>query len=260
MTDEVVTPVEVQEQAPAPQYTEIEQAAIERGWKPKDEYHGDPAKWRSAEVFVALDEPLKRIEAQSKELKRVREALDALGTHHKRVKEAEYNRALKQLQEARKEAFKIGETDQAFAIEDRIEELKVEKENIILPDLPKEPEQQPIAPEFQAWVDSNSWYVSNKAMRAAADAIGIDLHQQGHSPKEVLKLVEQEIRKEFPNKFTNERSHRPNAVESTSRGSPRQSETMNLTAEEKKIMDTILRTGIMTKDEYMAGLKSVKGN
>ena len=259
MTEEVIQTEVVQETIQTPQYSEVEQAAIEKGWRPKEEYQGDPAKWRSAETFLALDEPLKRIESQSKELKRVREALDALATHHKRVKESEYARALKQLQEARKEAFKIGETDQAFAIEDRIEELKAEKENIVLPDLPKEPEQT-IAPEFQAWVDQNSWYASNKAMRAAADAIGIELHQQGHSPKEVLKLVEQEIRKEFPNKFINEKAQRPNAVESSSRGSPRNTESFDLAPQDRKIMEAIVRTGVMTKEEWMKEFKSTKGN
>lgn len=262
MTDEVINTQtkEVQtEQIQTPQYSEIEQAALEKGWRPREEYQGDPAKWRSAEVFMALDEPLKRIESQSKELKRVREALDALATHHKRVKESEYNRALKQLQDARKEAFRNGETDQAFAIEDRIEELKVEKENIVLPEIPQEPEQT-IAPEFQAWVEANPWYTKNKAMRAAADAIGIDLHQQGHSPKEVLKLVEQEIKKEFPNKFVNEKAQRPNAVESSSRGSPRAAETIDLDPQDRKIMESIVRTGIMTKEQWLKEFKATKGN
>lgn len=248
------------EQTPsAPQYTEIEQAAIDKGWRPKEEYTGDPAKWRSAETFLALDEPLKRIESQSKELKRVREALEALTTHHKRVKESEYNRALKQLQEARKEAFRIGENEQAIQIEERIDELKAEKENIVLPEIKPEVEQT-VAPEFQAWVEANPWYTTNKAMRAAADAIGIELHNQGLTPKQVLKQVEEEMKREFPNKFQNEKTQKPNTVESSTRGSPRQAESLDMTPEEKRIMDTIVRTGIMTKEQYIKEYKATKGN
>lgn len=245
----------------APQYTEIEQAAIEKGWRPKEEYTGDPAKWRSAETFLALDEPLKRIESQSKELKRVREALEALSTHHKKVKEVEFNRAIKQLQDARKEAFRVGETDQALQIEDRIEELKSEKENIIAPEIKLDPEpEQSIAPEFQEWINANPWYLSNKAMRAAADAIGIELHKQGLTPKQVLKEVEAEMKREFPNKFQNQKAQRENVVESSTRGSPRQAEVLDMTPEEKRIMDTIVRTGIMSKEQYIKEYKATKGN
>lgn len=257
MTDEVIT--EVVEQTPepqTPQYTEVEQAAIERGWKPKDQYAGDPARWRSAEVFVALDEPLKRIESQSKELKRVREALEALHVHHKKVKESEYTRALKDLQEARKEAFRVGETDQAFAIEDRIEQLKTEKENIVLPDLPQA--EQQIAPEFQAWVESNTWYAKNEVMRAAADAIGIRLHGEGFTPKQVLKQVEEEIKKEFPNKFVNEKAQRPNAVEGSSRANTRSTETFDLSQDEVKIMQKIVNSGVMSKEDYIKELKKTR--
>jgi hypothetical protein len=254
LSQEVI--VETGEQVQAPQYSDVEQAAIEKGWRPKEDYTGDPTKWRSAETFLALDEPLKRIESQSKELKKVREALEALSSHHKKVKEVEYNRALKHLQDARKEAFRNGETEQAFQIEERIEELKTEKENIIVPDVPQEPT---IAPEFQEWVEANSWYQTSKTMRAAADAIGIELHSQGLTSKQVLKQVEEEIKKEFPHKFQNPKTTKPNTVEASSRGSPRQSESIDLSPDERKIMESIVRTGIMTKEQYLKELKATKG-
>jgi len=261
MNEEISQEVIIESGEPsAPQYSEVEQAAIDKGWRPKEEYNGDPAKWRSAETFLALDEPLKRIESQSKELKRVREALDALSTHHKKVKEVEYNRALKQLQEARKEAFRSGETDQAFQIEERIDELKAEKENIVVPELAPETQEASVAPEFQAWVDTNPWYQSNKIMRKVADEIGIELHAQGLTPKQVLKRVEEEIKKEFPHKFQNEKTQRVNTVESSTRGSPRETETVSMPPEDKRIMDSIIRTGVMTKEQYLKEYKATKGN
>lgn len=254
----VETPAENTE-VQQPQYTEQEQLALEKGWKPKSEYTGDPSKWRSAETFLALDEPLKRIESQSKELRRVREALEALHTHHKRVKESEYDRALKTLQEARKTAFRDGETEQAFAIEDRIEELKSERENIVIPELPLDEPQ--VAPEFLAWTESNSWYTADKKMRAVADVIGLELHSQGVPPAEVLKRVAVEIRKEFPHKFQNEKTARPNAVESSTRSPGKSTDTFQISDEDRRIMRKIVSTGVMTEAEYIKELKAVsKGN
>ena len=256
MSDEVENTGEENQENQEPQYTEIELAAIEKGWKPKDQYNGDPDKWRSAEVFVALDEPLKRIEAQSKELRKVREALDALSTHHKRVKESEYERALKQLKAARKEAFRQGENEQALAYEERIEELQEEKERIVLPETNLEPEQT-IHPEFQAWVDSNPWYVTDRVMRAAADAIGVELHAKGLSPQAVLKQVKEEMHKEFPHKFTNPKTQRPNAVESSSRTQARQPESVKMSEEDRKMMRKIVASGVMTEAEYLKEYQAV---
>lgn len=248
------------QQSQEPQYSDVEKQAMELGWKPKEEYHGDPGRWRSAETFLALDEPLKRIEQQSKELKAVRAALEAFKDHHTKVKETEYNRALKSLQDARRKAMIEGDTETALALEEKVDEVKAEKEAVIAEGKRPVPQvQEGYNPEFQAWVNRNGWYESNKAMRAAADKIGLDLHNEGKSPSEVLKLVEMEIKKEFPHKFTNERGQRPAAVESSVRSGKTGNDSFSMDESEREIMRKIVRSGVMTEKEYIAELKRVKG-
>ena len=55
-----------------------EDLAKEKGWRPKDYYHGDPSNWRSAEVFLALEEPIKKIESLAKELKEQKKQIEML--------------------------------------------------------------------------------------------------------------------------------------------------------------------------------------
>ena len=242
------------------EYSDVEKQALEKGWKPKEEYQGDPDKWRSAEVFVALEEPLKRIEHQSKELKAVRSALEAFKEHHTKVKETEYNRALKSLQEARREAMRDGDTERALVLEEKVEEIKAEKEAVVAEGRQPIPEvrEGTYHPEFKEWLNHNGWYETSKAMRAVADRLGLEYQAEGLSPREVLKRVEEDVRKEFPHKFGNDKKARSMAVEPPSRNNRTSKEDFALDDNEREIMRKIVRSGVMTEKEYIAELKRVK--
>lgn len=245
----------IDQQEEAPKLTAVQEKALEQGWKPKDQFEGDEDEFIDAPEFVRRGELFGKIEHQSKELKMVKQALDAFKQHHSKVAENEYNRALKALQEQRKQARVDGEFEKADALDEQIDEVKAQKAEVV-----NLPPVQELNPEFVAWSDKNTWYNSNKVMRAAADAIGIAHARAGVSPDQVLKLVEKEIREEFPHKFSNPARDRPNAVESSSRsGSSVQRSTAVLDEGEREVMRKIVRSGVMTEAEYMAELKKVKG-
>lgn len=251
-----------QQKVDAPVLSDVEQRAMELGWVPKDEYNGDPQRWKSAEVFLALDEPIKRIESQSKELKAVRKALEAMQEHYSKVRETEYNRAIKDLKDARKQALVDGDIDKFEALEDQIDTFKEQAKEIKqTAQIQIEPEPV-VNPEFQSWVNKNPWYESYKHMAAFADDVGMKLHAQGISRSEILKRVEEEVRKEFPNKFRNPNKDSAPAVEgnSSKRGSGvKDSGEFELTDQERNIMNTLVRSGTMTKEKYIADLRKVKG-
>lgn len=247
-----------QEQTPEKQFSAIEQRAMEQGWRPKEEFEGDPDAFIDAPEFVRRGELFSKIEHQSKELKAVKAALDALKTHHSKVKEVEYNRALKALQNARKQALVDGETERFLELEQRIEEVKEEKEafDTELEQVKADPVRD-INPEFTAWIDRNPWYDSSKPMRAYADKLGIELAQEGHAPSEVLKLVEREVKKEFAHKFQNQKAARPQAVEAPARSGGK-ADTFQMTEDERTIMRKLVRAGAMTEQEYIAELKKTR--
>ncbi len=264
MTEEVKTDTPATEQtteATEPQYTEIQLKAIDQGWIPKEEFDGDPSEFIDAPEFVRRGELFKKIESQSKELKAVRKALEALGQHHSKVKEIEYERALKSLKESRKQALVDGDTERALLLEEKIAEVKAEKEQIV-EDTAKAAQvedEDGYTPQFQSWVERNTWYETNEVMRGAADTLGRKLHQAGHSPEEVLVLVEKEIRKEFAHKFTNPARNKPSAVEPSTRQNNSQKETFKLSAEEEQIMRKIVAvTPGYTEADYIKELKAIK--
>jgi len=105
MTEEVIvadsnveTPVvQATEQTQTTQVDSYESQAREQGWKPKEEYEGDPEKWKPAKEFVERGELFGKIDTLGKDLKETRKALKMLQEHHAKVKETEYKRAVDDL-------------------------------------------------------------------------------------------------------------------------------------------------------------------
>lgn len=255
--DPIVTPEG--EQTQEREYSEIEVQAIEQGWIPKEEFDGDESLFIDAPEFVRRGELFSKIEKQSKELKAVRQALEALSSHHSKVKEMEYERALKSLKDARRQATIDGDHERALALEDKIDEVKLEKEQLAV-EAKQTAVQEPegYTPEFQSWVNRNGWYETNKIMRAAADELGKDLYKQGNSPAEVLDLVAREIRKEFAHKFANPATKRESAVEASTRSGSKKDDFF-MSPEEKDMMRKIVAvTPGFSEADYIRDLKALK--
>lgn len=251
-------PQEIQE----PQYTEIQIKAIEQGWVPREEFDGDPDSFIDAPEFVRRGELFGKIEKQSRELKAVRQALEAFKIHHTKVKEVEYERALKTLKDAKRQATLDGDHERALALDDKIEEVKSEKEVVTreAQQIAVQEAEEGYTPQFQSWIERNNWYETNMVMRKTADALGQEYHRQGHSPAEVLEMVEKEIKREFKHKFTNPNLSRPQAVEGSTRsGKSSKSDDVEMTPEEIKIMQKIVAvTDGYTEADYKRELKRIK--
>jgi hypothetical protein len=232
--------------------------ASESGWVPKDQYKGEEHKWVDAGEFLRRGELFKKIEDQSKQLKDVRSALNEMKKLHGQVREVEYKRALDALREQKKQALVDGDADAVIAAEERIDLVK-EHVKQLQNEAPAVADSGTDHPEFVAWVDQNSWYKSSTPMKAFADALGAELAGAGNSPSEVLKKVAAEVRKEFPNKFRNPNQDKPGAVESSRGSGTSSSAKFALTDEERRIMNTFVRTGALTEKEYIESLKKVRG-
>ena len=251
--------VESQESNQSDSYSDAELKAMDHGWRPKEEFKGDVSKWVDAEEFNRRGELFDKIDVLSKDLKESKKALKMLQDHHQKVRETEYQRALANLKTAKKEAFESGDADKIIDIDDRIAEVKaaqvVERQAI---------QQQVNAPDprFVQWVERNSWYAQDTELRSFADSTGT-AHAAAYpskSPDEVLEYVTQRVRKAFPEKFTNPNRSKPSAVEGNapSKEQGRKKE-YSLTRDELAAMNTFVRQGIMTKEEYIDQLKNIKG-
>lgn len=245
-------PENTQEQE-ASQLTEIEQRAIDMGWRPKEEFDGPEDDFIDAKEFVRRKPLFDKIEAQSKETKQLRKALDALTNHYNAREEAAIKNALSKLQAARKEAITNSDGEAFAAIDAEIKRVEKDAEKLKAVEAEVQPE---IHPEFQAFLNKNPWYSSTRSMQAWADDYGIELRKQGMTPSEVLKRIEQEVKKEFPHKFKNPNKENAPSVES-GKGEGSTREAFELSEQERKVMNTLVSTKQMTKEEYIKQLKAM---
>lgn len=258
MTDQVEN-----EQA-APEVNPVENQARAGGWVPKEEYQGDEHKWVDADEFVRRGPLFEKINVQGRELKEMRKALEQLKQHHTAVKETAYKEALATLKAQKKDAFNEGDPDKIVEIDDKIDALKDQQRQFQIQQAQEAQAavQSTIPPEFQEWTNRNPWYNNSKPMKAFADALGIELHSQGMSPQEVLKKVEAQVKVEFSHKFQNPNREKAPAVEGSAKGTGKAASTErdNLTDIERSVMERFVRTGVMTKEQYIKELKQTKGN
>jgi hypothetical protein len=260
MTEEVKPQEGTQQEAP-PQVSEIEQRALEMGWRPKEEFDGPEDEFIDAKEFVRRKPLFDKIETQSKEIKAVRKAIDALKEHYSQREEAAVKAALGKLKEARKEAIANSDGESYEMINTEIERVEAESKRI--KQLQVTQEEPEIHPEFQAWTNRNPWYADVKYMRAWADDFGQTLHRNNPdlNPSQVLKKVEEAVRKEFPHKFTNPNKANAPDVENgkqSSRGSGKgDSIEAQLDDKSRKIMNDLVRSGTLTKEEYLKQWKEI---
>ncbi len=247
-------------QESAPQYSEVEQKALEMGWRPKDQFDGDEADFIDAKEFIGRKPLYDKIAQQSKQIKNVTAAVEALRVHYTKVRETAVNDAIRALREEKKRAIADGDGELVDAIEQRIDDAKQEVADIKrAAETPIVEDVQQVHPEFASWQAQNKWYVEGpQYMRDFADAQGKRLHSQGLSPSEVLKEVAKLTRQEFPHKFTNPNKADAPAVGSAKAGgrSPKVND-YQLSEQELAIMNKFVRQGIMTKEEYIADLKEI---
>ena len=234
------------------------------GWRPKSEFSGDEADFIDATEFVRRKPLFEKIDSVGKELKETRKALKALQAHHEKVKEAEYQAALRQLRNEKKEALEAGDSDKLIEIDEKLADAKAQQR------VAEAQAQQQAAqphPGFLAWVNKNQWYKEDVELQSAANQIGTAYAAANPDvdPDAVLKYTEARIKKLYADRFTNPNKSRPSAVEgrtSTPATKPVKDDLSNypLTEDERRTMNTFVRQGIMTKEAYIAEIKRLNGD
>lgn len=241
-----------------PQEDSYESQAREQGWKPKEEYEGDPSKWRPAKEFVERGELFGKIDSMGKELKETRKALKMLQEHHSKVKETEFKNAVNELKALQKKHLEDGNSDGYLEASELLTDLKAEQKarEVVVQNTPNQPD-----PRFISWVSENKWYEKDAELRDYADTIGMGYAQRNPNldPEDVLDFVTKQVKTHFKDKFVNPNRTRPSAVDAGSTTPAANKGSFEMTEDERKVMNTFIRSGVLTKEQYIADLKKVKG-
>lgn len=238
------------------QIPQVEQEARNQGWVPKEEWQGDPEKWRPAKEFIDRGELLKKIESSQRELKQTNQALKQLAQHHRQVREVEYQRAINDLKKQRKAALIEQDMERVAELDDEIDFTK--EQASIIPEI-HIPEVKEAPAGLVIWEENNKWYKSDRAMTAFTIDLAADLRKQGYQLEDALKIIDKEIRKEFPHKFRNRNTPSAASVEGTGRArSGESSDSFQLSDDQRRVMRKFIQMGaVKDEKEYVEQLKAV---
>lgn len=253
-----------------PQYTAIEQEAIKQGWKPKDQWEGNPEDHRSAREYMDRGELLGKIKSQNQQLSEIRDALKGMTEHNKRVYAAGYENAIKELKQQKLHALREGEPEQVLAIDDKIDEAKEALRTIkSQPDKVQGP-----SPVTRDWLSDNKWYGEDMVLTHFANGIATDYgkkHGGNVTETAVYEEIDRALRKEFPEKFgLRKTTGAPNpdgeGRRSTGAGKPQGNANSSfekilsgMSEMEANIARTLVKTGGISKEKYVEDFNKMRG-
>jgi uncharacterized protein YbdZ (MbtH family) len=251
-----------QEVNDTPEYNEIEQDAIRKGWKPE----GVEGKRNiSAEEFLERESLFGRIHKQDKVIKKLESTMDEMTKQHKKIAELERKKVLEELKVKKKDAFENADYTAVLEIDERIDEVKqIKTENISH----EVPQQDYVHPDFPEWHSRNQWYNAEvePELYEEAEVIGqgYAIKHPKASAKEVLDYVEKTVKRLHPDKFERSAPTRRSAVESGQRSSAsprrnadRKPSKKDLSSEQLRVMNRFVSRGVMTEEEYINQLVEI---
>jgi hypothetical protein len=207
---EVVVDKQTESDTPTtPEYTEQETIALARGWKPKEEWDGDEGDWKPAKVFNEIGELKEKLVGVEKDNKKANKVIQLMKEHHLNVRQSAFKEALEVLKQERVKALEDQDFAKAEKIRDEIDDVKTKfRTDDVLPRKVEEQLQQDAPepdPAFYEFVSRNPWYKpeGGNEMSKKADALGWALKEANPNMSfpEIIKAVEKDIRKLFPEKF-----------------------------------------------------------
>lgn len=199
------------------------------GWRPQDEFDGPEEKWKPAEEFLEegkringflrkdLDKLRHELTKRDQTLSELQQTIAQFAQFHQETEVRAFERAKKELQDARKAALRENDGELVVEIEERLEKLgDAPKEVFKRP--PQEESQAGPDPVWTGWVAENRWFEENTKLRAITNGYGDIVRAE--NPKltglAFLEEVKRRVQEDFPEHFRSEGARRASSVGSSS--------------------------------------------
>lgn len=243
------------------EYSELEKEAIAKGWKPKNQFNGDPGKFRSAKEYLDRGELYDALENQRHEVKLLKSTMNELLSINKRQHEMLKKEKADYLLQQKRQAIANGNIDEAEQYE------KAYYDAYIPEDYPEKQQTQPdvtpdLSPAVQEFVRRNAdWFNNNtdetKRMMEYAVKKSDYLSRVYPDWTEEKQLIatEKAVKEMFYNHFENKNRGKPSsvnipAVENYSQKQKQKVTFNNLPEKYKPIVRKMAEYGGLTLDEY----------
>lgn len=217
----------------------IAKLALDLGWTPKDQFTGDPDKWKPAEQFIRDGREIQR--SMSRELREVKDTVANM---------SRVSQTLMEQQIAERDAYWQAKQDEAFEAGDKDGFTAAARERDKLAKTAKPVNGEPS--EVQEFRQRNKWYESDPL--ATAFAVNLSAQNASLPVPEQLRIVETEVRKRFPEHFPAPAKQPPAVNQPAARGAGRSSGKgfNDMPPEAQKMAIHLEETRGVSRDRYVA--------
>lgn len=200
------------EQQQAPAYNEHELKAMEKGWKPKDQYQGDPSDWKPAKQWLEFGDLLDTVHSLKRKDEEKTKQIETVLEISKKAQEKQREQILKELKQKHREAVEIGDVDAADKV---VEEIHKVKNEDVFPQATKPLIGQD---EMNSFLERNKHWFNEEPenFKMRQEAIDYDAYllktQPNMLPKDRFEKVERMVKSNYPQKFENPKQNQPSPV------------------------------------------------
>lgn len=238
--DTVIEQVEaveaVADESPPPS---VEDIAANMGWSPKDQWRGDPAKWKPAHEFVAATADINA--RVTTKLKALEDQLSNVNRTNAVIMEQALAEQRQKLLQERQDAFDIGDAEKFAEAERRLGQM---------PQVAATP-----PAEVQTFVEKHSgWF--NKDAEATAWAVNRagELAKQGLGAARQVAIVERELAQYFPEYAPQQEKPKPKAAplsQPGTRGNTMRGKSFNDLPKEAQEAALYFETKGVSREQYV---------
>jgi len=204
----------------------LEAEARKMGWTPKEDFKGDPSKWRPADEFVERGKSMlpivqAKMRKQETEIAELKQTVKDFQDHLTKTEKNAYDKAMRDLRQERADAIAAGDAEGFDKADQRIEELKADAQAKAEKRQKADDGKDPV---YEEWAGRNKAILDDPDMSEYAEFVGQSLRNKGEKSTgaEFLDLVADKVKARFPEKFTNPRREAATpAVEGRANGSRR---------------------------------------
>ena len=227
-----------------------EDVARSGGWKPQDEWEGDPAEWRSAEVFNERGEWIDRHKKQQKQIDEMQSTFNTRLDNQKKLLEQRAEIQKAELIRKRDDAIDLADKGAANGYQDDIDKL-----NTTTTEQPVNNGQSTL----DNWNNANPWILQNNPKAAYAKQQFGMYQGQGMSADVALSNMENDVKREFPD-LNSGRDRQPTSEGGSRPGNKRGAAKPtweSLSDTEKKYYYAV--GGWKDKNAYLQAVQDTKG-
>lgn len=244
----------------------IEDIARANGWKPEEEWKGDPPRdgFKSAAEFV--QDGFKIQQTQHDKIDRLQEQLTGINKRMEEMSAGEAKRLHKALESQkarlmaeRQEAVETGDTARFSELDEELRQTEQE-----LQQTEQVASDDPFVAGEKDFTAKNDWFQKDRAMTAFAFSIASGLRNAYPDipPEEYYAEIETAVKEQFPHKFGNQRRAEGAAVEGASNKPNTKAKGFNaLPAEAKEAYKEIaMYNKKLTKESYAKSYFEMENN